>query len=169
MIKNKEEKILNYTLRTLDINEICPNSIEGVIISIDNGKLRADIPSTMTSGVFQHWGKRKGGIFSKDIKRYIKGNPCGIYILMEGEGEGKRIILRLIDDEEFPDFEIKELVDGKVKDKPYMVLKTLGPEENLTSTLRYIKEIEIIDEEIDPIDTSQDEDSSVQNMQLFAD
>ena len=88
------------------------------------------------------------------------------------EGEGERTILRLIEDDEFPAFEIKKLVDGKVKDKAYMILRTLKENEPLISSSRYIEEI--IEEEIEQSETQDmphdaDEDSLIQSMKLFTD
>lgn len=169
--QKSEEKILNYTLNTLNIKDICPNSVDGVVLSIEEeNRLRIDLPSTMTSESFKKWVKGKGGVFSNDVRNFIKGKPAGTYILMEGEGE--RTILRLIEDDEFPAFEIKKLVDGKVKDKAYMILRNLKEDEPLVTSSRYIEEI--IEEEIEqsepqdmPHDT--DEDSLIQSMQLFTD
>jgi len=168
--KSREEKILNHTLRTLEINDLCPNSIDGVVVSIDeDNKLRMDLHSSMSSDGFRKWFQGKGGIFSKDVKAFIKKKPTGTYIIKEGEGE--RTILRLIEDEEFPDFEIRKLVDGKIKDKAYMVLRTLSEGESLTTSTRYIEEIEIPIEESEPLDMphQDDEDSVIQSMQLFTD
>lgn len=166
--KSQEERILNYTLRSLTINELCPNSVDGIVVSMDSKEgLRMDLPSSLSSDLFRKWFKGKGGIFSKDVKNFIKGKPSGKYILMEGEGE--RTILRLIEDEEYPEFEMKKLVDGKVKDKAYMTLRTLKKDESLTTSTRYIEEIEIPIEEIEPLDMPQDEDSVIQSLQLFAD
>jgi hypothetical protein len=166
----QKEKILNHTLRALEINELCPNSIDGVVVSIDeDNKLRMDLHSSMSSEGFKKWFQGKGGIFSKDVKAFIKGKPTGKYILMEGEGE--RTILRLIEDEEFPAFEIRKLVDGKLKDKAYMLLRSLQEGESLTTSTRYIEEIELPIEESEPLDMPHpdDEDSVIQSMQLFTD
>ncbi|MCU0680362.1 MAG: hypothetical protein MUF50_03630, partial [Planctomycetes bacterium] len=84
--KNSEEKILNYTLRTLEINEICPNFVDGVVISIEEGTKRLDLPSSMSSDFFRKWMGGKGGVFSKDISNFLKKRPVATYILMEGEG-----------------------------------------------------------------------------------
>jgi len=166
--KNQEEKILNYTLRVLTIEELCPNSIDGIVISIEDGKRRMDLPSGMSSDVFRKWSNGKGGVFSKDITCFLKKKPVATYILMEGEGE--RTILRLIEDEDLLAFETRKLVDGKVKDKAYMVLRTLKEGESLSTSTRYIEEIpEIIDPDTLDIPHDDNEDNLVQSMQLFSD
>jgi hypothetical protein len=166
--KNQGEKILNYTLRNLQINEICPNFVDGVVISIEGGKRRLDLPSSMSSDVFRKWLGGRGGVFSQDVSHFLKKKPSAKYILMEGEGE--RTILRLIDDDEFLAFETRKLVDGKVKDKAYMVLRNIKENEPLTTSSRYIIETpEIIEPEPLDIPPQDDGDSLVQSMQLFTD
>jgi hypothetical protein len=170
MVKKQKnpEKILNYTLRTLEINEICPNFVDGVVVSIEEGKKRLDLPTSMSSDVFRKWMSGKGGVFSKDLSDFLKGRPAATYILMEGEGE--RTILRLIEDEEFLAFETRKLVDGKVKDKAYMILRNLKEEDSLTTSSRYIEETsELIESEPLDMPHQEDEDSLTQSMQLFSD
>lgn len=170
MTKNQksQEKILNYTLRTLEINEICPNFVDGVVVSIEEGKKRLDLPSSMSSEVFRKWMGGKGGVFSKDLSDFLKGRPVAKYILMEGEGE--RTILRLIEDEELVSFETRKLVDGKVKDKAYMTLRNLKEEDSLTTSSRYIEETsELIESEPLDMPHQEDGDSLTQSMQLFSD
>lgn len=166
--KNQEEKILNYTLKTLEINEICPNFIDGVVISIEEGQKRMDLPSSMSSEAFKKWFTGRGGVFSKDITNFLKKRPTATYILMEGEGE--RTILRLIEDEELTSFESRKLVDGIVKDKAYMILRDLKEEDSLTTSSRYIEETsDVIESESLDMPHQEDEDSLTQSMQLFSD
>ena len=64
--QKSEEKILNYTLKALNIRDICPNSVDGVVLSIEEeNRLRIDLPSTMTAESFKKWMKGKGGVFGK--------------------------------------------------------------------------------------------------------
>lgn len=166
--KNQEEKILNYTLKNLEINEICPNFVDGVVISIEDNQKRMDLPPAMSSDVFKKWFGGRGGVFSKDITNFLKKRPTAKYILMEGEGE--RTILRLIEDEELETFESRKLVDGIVKDKAYMILRNLNEGESLTTSSRYIEETsELIESESLDMPHLEDEDSLVQSMQLFTD
>jgi len=166
--KNQEEKILNYTLKNLEINEICPNFVDGVVISIEDNQKRMDLPPAMSSDVFKKWFGGRGGVFSKDITNFLKKRPTAKYILMEGEGE--KTILRLIEDEELPTFESRKLVDGIVKDKAYMILRNLNEGESLTTSSRYIEETsELIESESLDMPHLEDEDSLVQSMQLFTD
>ena len=163
--KQNQERILNYTLSNLKINEICPNFVDGVVISIEQGKRRLDLPTSMSSDFFRKWLDGRGGVFSKDIGRFLKGKSVAKYILMEGGGE--RTILRLIDDIELLDFETKKLVDGKIKDKACMTLRNIKEGESLTTSSRYIEETT---EELEPLNIPHsDEGSLTQSMQLFSD
>ena len=174
MKEQKEEKILNYTIRDLSIREICPNSVDNVIVSIAEEQYHMDIPSNMVGDMFKRWLQGMGGVFKKDVSNFLKGKSCGKYILLEGGDE--RSIIRLIEDEEFPDFELKHLIHGKVKDKPYMTLRTLGPDQSLTNTSRYIVENPIAEEpeeevsdENDNMPPKNEEDSLDRAVSLFAD
>ena len=68
---------------------------------------------------------------------YHKGREHGKYLLIEGNGERK--IVRLIDDEEILLFQTLRLINGIVKDKPYMLLKKIESGEKLTGNEGYIK------------------------------
>lgn len=175
MKEPREEKILNYTIRDLSIREICPNSVDNVIISIsDDNQYHMDLPSHMVGDIFKKWLQGMGGIFKKDVSNFLKGKPCGKYILMESAEE--RSIIRLIEDEEMVDFEVKHLVHGKVKDKSYMTLRILGPDQSLTNSMRYIVETPIIEEPEEEVSDENDnmppkveEDSLDRSVSLFAD
>jgi hypothetical protein len=167
-----QEKILNYNLRTLEINEICPNSIDGVVVSIEDGKRRLDLPSNMSSEVFRKWLGGKGGVFSQDISNFLKKKTAGIYILLEGREEGERSIIRLVDEEEFIAFDSRKLINGKIKDKAYMTLRVLKDGESLTTSSGYIEK----NPEISELELGSEfmniphsgEDSLIQSIQLFS-
>ena len=174
MKESKEEKILNFIIKDLSIREICPNSIDNVIISIADGdQYHIDLPSNMMGENFKKWLSGKGGIFSKDVSRFLKGKPHGKYLFMESGDD--RSIIRLIEDEEIPDFEMKNLIHGKVKDKPYMVLRTLTEEQELTNNIRYIVESPVIEElekvldDNDNMPPKNEEDSFSRPVSLFND
>lgn len=167
---SQEEKILNYTLRNLEISEICPNVIDNVIVSLgDDKKAVKSLPPSMNNEAFKKWVKGKGGIFAKDINRFYNNKISGRYILLEGEGE--RTILRIIEDEELLSFEQNKLVDGRIKDMPYMILKNLDNDESLSTTSRYIIERDdLIEEESQPQNMPHDEsEDPSQSMKLFSD
>jgi len=83
--------------------------------------------------------------------------------------------VRLIEDEELTAFKSLRLVKGILKDKPYMVLKNLMPDEKLTGVGRYIKENsehDEVEETINiniPVINSEDDDfeSHTSSVSLF--
>jgi len=139
MLDDVEEK--NLSIKDLEISNIIPNVINGVIIGTRTATSNAEIylPKDMTGERYKKWVQGKGGIFFKDVKRFMNNQPCGKYVLLEGNNQ--RIIARLIEDIEFDVFNTYKLIDGKIKDKPYMILRSLKEDDELTTT-RYIHEVE---------------------------
>ena len=107
------------TIKDMDMDQLIPNNIDGIIIYMEEGRLILEIPSSMTGEGYLRWRRGRGGVFFKDLKSR-KAN----YVLIEGEGE--KLIARIIEeDEEIP-------WDGVIKDKKIMILKKLQPGEALT-------------------------------------
>jgi hypothetical protein len=127
----KPEEDSNYKIRDLKITELVPNNVD-YLVSIVDGHHLVVFPTAITGQQFQTWKKSRGGIFSKDVLNYTLKKEHGNYILVKGED--KYFIARLISDDELLKFEALNLIDGKIKDKPYMILKHLEEEDNLTST-----------------------------------
>ena len=122
------------------MEEIVPNNINGVLVSIKDGMHQLDIPSEMTGEQFAGWKKGRGGVFSKDVYLWNMNKLCGKYILMEGDG--KKFILRLIEEDEVKKFKSCKLIEGKVKDKPYMKLVDLSKNAKSKRKFKYIEEID---------------------------
>lgn len=129
---------IKITVKNIDIKKLIPNVYDDVIIDIRNGKHVLDIPSEMGGISFNNWVKTRGGMFNKDVLKWKRNKPHAQYVLIEGAGLVS--IARLINEEELLLFETLKLVDGKLKDKPYMLFKTLTIGTKLTTTERYIKE-----------------------------
>ena len=127
----------NYNVRDLSIEELIPNTFENCIVTIFEDHHTLDMPMTMTGMVFSNWMKTKAGIFSKDVNRFTNKKPHGKYVLYEGYG--KKYVARLINEDELITFESLNLVDGHLKDVPYMILKDLTEDETFTSVKRYIE------------------------------
>ena len=142
----------NFNVRDLSIEELIPNTFENCVVTIFEDHHTLDMPQSMTGMVFSNWMKTKAGIFSKDVHRFTNKKPHGKYVLYEGYG--KKFVARLINEDELLLFESLKLVDGRLKDVPYMILKELGEEEVFTNVKRYI---EVISEDI------QDDAIIVQN------
>jgi len=163
-IDNIEE--YNYIIKDLKIKDLIPNVIENVII-LNNDKVEIHLPNEMSGLSLKIWMKGRGGVFYNDIKKKINSN----YVLLQGEG--KKIIARLIEDNEIEQFNIFNLIDGKIKDKPYMILKKLNEDEKLTTTIRPIfNETEEIDHDpkiiiVNDIEEENTDNSSDNNIALF--
>ena len=145
----------------LTIENIIPNIIDNNIVTIYEGRHTIFLGHNVTGQMLKIWYKSKGGIFSKDVLNYTLGKECGKYMLLRKSNEDQ--IIRLISDEEEFQFRTLKLVDGQLKDAPYMILRTLNRGEELTNTKReYITENEIAHEEDDVVPasntTTQDED-----------
>lgn len=158
-----EEK--DMSVKDVDIKDIIPNVIGEVVINVnEKNEGVLFIPSGMSGEKMKHWMKNKGGVLYKDLKKSINNQPHGNYVILK-DSESK-YIARLIDDNELEAFSHLKLVDGKIKDKPFMKLRTISGEK-LTESNRYIEQI--YDEEMSPtiiitnhIPSEEDEDSDSQ-------
>lgn len=136
LLEAVEEK--NLSIKDLKILNLVPNVVDDVVIGIPNGHVEAYLPKDMSGDRYKKWLKGRGGIFYRDLTRANSNRAHGKYVLLEGNGS--RMISRLIDDDEIELFSVLKLIDGKIKDLPYMTIRTLEEDEKLTSTQRYIKE-----------------------------
>lgn len=127
-----EEK--NLIIKDLNLKQIIPNLIEGVIVTLVDEKLQLHMPSDMLEEKYQIWKKGRGGVFVKDIKNKEKNFH---YVILSGEGI--RIIARLIEEDEIERFNDLKLIDGKINNKPYMKLKIVREGEKMIKTSRYIE------------------------------
>lgn len=152
---NVDEEV-KITIKDIDVGDLIPNVYDDVIINIKHGKHVLDIPSEMGGISFNNWVKTRGGMFNKDVLRWKRKKPHAKYVLIEGAGLVS--IVRLIDEEELLLFETLKLVDGKLKDKPYMLFKTVSIGSKLTTTERYIKEKNPFMEETDVSDPQAEND-----------
>lgn len=137
-LTDKETDIDAINVKDLKMGELYPQSYNGTVITIMDGYHTLCLPDGMEKGKFKTFRKSAGGIFSKDLLNFSRNKEHGKYVLIEKKGERK--IVRLIEDEELTTFKHLKLVKGILKDKPYMVLRTLSENDKLTSAERYIKE-----------------------------
>jgi hypothetical protein len=132
---------INYTVRDLDMNEIIPNAIDNFIVTIFENHHTIVLPSHITGIQFKAWSRGRGGVFSKDILNYALKKKSAQYVLIKGNDI--HCIARLITEEEKLSFNTLKLVDGQIKDVPYMILKNLKENEKLTNVRKYIEEKDI--------------------------
>lgn len=156
----------NLSIKDLDVLSIVPNAIEGVVITVIDGAPHAHLPKDMNGDRYKKWIRGRGGIFFKDVKKKIANKECGKYILLEGDG--RRMIARIIEETELD--LMKALIDGKIKDTSYTVLRTLGMEDSLvTSKCEPIYEEIEESPEILVEDQENSNDGEVINVSLFED
>jgi len=122
----------------LNLNQIVPNNIDNVILTISNNKCEMILPKSMSGNDFKRWKNNRGGIFSRDLINFTLNKPYGKYLLIEGNKE--KAIIRLIEDDELDRFETLKLVDGVIKDKSYMILRHMNNQDSLIKTDIYIEQ-----------------------------
>jgi hypothetical protein len=172
-LTEKSENLDDLKIKDLKMNDLIPQVYNNVVITIMDGYSTLDLPYGMDRGKFKTFQKSAGGAFHRDVLNFSRGKKHGKYLLVEGKNERK--IVRLIEDEELTAFKSLRLVKGILKDKPYMVLKNLMPDEKLTGVGRYIKENsehDEVEETINiniPVINSEDDDfeSHTSSVSLF--
>jgi len=165
---NKDNKIqepieeINEYVTDLTMDQLIPNTFDNYGVGIIDDHHTILMPMNITGTQFRAWKKSKGGIFSKDVLKYSLGKDCGKYVHIQSKE--LTCIARLIDDEEELTFRTLKLIDGKIKDVPYMILRKIKNEQKFINSQRYIDENNDISEDeemyISSISTklSQDDD-----------
>ena len=159
------------------MEEILPILVEGVMVRINEGLKELITPYTMTSDQFARWKKSKGGVFTKDVQRWINGKEYGKYVLMSGvhayTNEKFEAICRLIEEDEIDNFKDRKLIDGQIVDKKYMQLKNLTNPEEKSGYIEETQKISLLedDEEMSlkshHIPLEDEEASSYRSISLF--
>lgn len=138
-IKNTNEEIIsNDSVTDIDIKYLIPNVIDDFIISIYEGHHTLFIPMNTTGTQFKVWRKKIGGVFSKDVLNYSYKKTHGKYVLIKSET--LNCIARIISEDEELKFKTMKLIDGKIKDRSYMILKKIDNSEKISNIQRYINE-----------------------------
>ena len=147
----KEIESPDYNVVDIDIKELIPNVVNNVIVNIVDGKHTIFLPGDMTSMQFTNFNNGKGGVFSRDVLHYTKGQPHGKYILIEQPETN--LVCRLIEEEEWLKFQVSGLINGVIKDMPYMLLKEVAKDESLISTkaapLMIVEDLDLVEEEVE--------------------
>jgi len=149
----------DYQIRDLSMEEIIPNTFDNCVVTVFEGHHTLDMPPTMTGLIFKNWLKTKAGIFSKDAHKFLHGKPYGKYFLYEGHE--KRFIARFVNEDESLTLEALNLIDGKINDKPYIIIRNLDEEDTLSNVKRYIvSEEEISNDVVALISSMPDEEET---------
>jgi len=149
--QNKKQENLeesNDLIKDIDIREIIPNIIDNYLIAILDNHHTVVIPMHITGSHFKVWKKSRGGIFSRDVLNYTLNISHGNYVYIKTKT--LNCIARIISEDEELTFKTLKLVDGQIKDRPYMILKKLNEDEKFINTQKYTNEKEIEDENTIP-------------------
>lgn len=157
----------NYAITDLQIEQLVPNNFSNYLVTINEGRHLIVLPPQVAGPHFKTWRKTRGGQFSRDLLKYTqkKYDEVGKYILVRGEGQ--YFIARLITEEEKIHFEALKLIDGQIKDRPFMILRKLNEGDTLTNTKQNtqeeLRELEIIEETIasDSSEPADDEENDL--------
>ena len=169
--KNEEEELV---IKDLGITDLIPQAFKEITITLEGGSHCVNMADGMNQDKYKTFRKSKGGIFSRDALAYTRGKEYGKYLLIEGNGDRK--VVRIIEDEELLLFQTLKLINGIIKDKPYMLLKNLEEGQELTGTTEYIKknseQEDLIEEEImvytpTSIELEDDHESVGSSVSLF--
>jgi len=164
----------NVSIKDLSILEIVPNQVDGVLVLAPiDGKVTCHIPQDMNGERYKRWRNGKGGLFFSDVKRQVEGKKVASYVLLDN---GKKSIFRIASDSETGKLKDAGLLDGKLKDKFYTVIRDLEEGDSLTTCqLRYIKqtplelELEINQNTPSEEDHEDSYDNPKGNLSLFTD
>lgn len=132
-----------HNVEDIHIVDLIPNVMGKVTITEKEGEHILYIPSDMDSVKWKKWLITAAGVFSKDFLAWLREKADPKYMMIKSSIY--KTVIRLIDEEELLLFETRKLINGKIKDRYYMHLKTVGINENLHGHDRYIKEKIIVD------------------------
>lgn len=145
-VENEHDDVI---VKELTIDQIVPNIIDNLLIAIIDGHHTLVLPSNVSGDIFAIWKKNKGGIFSKDVLRYSLNLEHGKYIHIKNHE--LNCIARIIADDEIDYFEPAKLIDGKIQDTHYMILKMLNNGQKLSGITKNISEKDIVLDEDETI------------------
>jgi len=136
MAKNKRssegESEIIYSAEDINIKELIPNVIDNFVVTIVDDHHTVILPPNINGQQFTVWNKGRGGVFSRDVLKYSRGQKPGKYVVIK-EGN-RKFIARVINEEEMFQFKTLKLANGQVKDITYMFLKEINDDEKYTST-----------------------------------
>lgn len=137
----------NIYIRDVDLRDLVPNVVDNVVVTLkekeETNECVIYIPMAYTGEKLAKWKKGRGGVFSKDVKRLSLGKPHGKYVILEGEG--RRLIARIVGEEEMETFGYLKVIDGKIKDVSYTVIRELRDDEEEYTTSSVAQDLEYFD------------------------
>lgn len=154
-----------HSVEDLHIIDLIPNIMGNVTITERNGEHYLFIPPDMDSMKWKKWLQTSAGIFSKDFLAWLREKADPKYVMIKSATY--KTAIRLIDEEELETFESLKLINGKIHDRYYMHLKTVGINQNIHGHERYIKEKKEVNSDINEKETEDDVNSSYHSKSLF--
>ena len=142
----------NDIITDINITQLIPSVIDNIVVTMLENFHTIILPLGLNKLMFRNWYKGRGGVFSKDIVKYSQGKTPGNYILIKNANIN--CIARIILEEEIELFRSLKLIDGQIKDRPYMILKHLEEGETLNGAQKYLNEVSLIHEESEVIYTT---------------
>ena len=124
---------VNDIVTDVNIGELIPNVIDNILVTMFENYHTVVLPLNVNDIMFRVWQKGRGGVFSKDVTQYSKGKTTSKYVLIKGAS--LNCVARLVSEQEELTFTALKLIDGKIKDRPYMILKHLSEGEKLNSSV----------------------------------
>lgn len=129
-----------YKLERVSFNNIIPNVIQGVGVHID--MVSGETPSTVLmidsdckSDSLSVWKKGIGGIFNKDVKKYLtNNNHTSKYFSMSHES-GECFLVRLMDEyiRLYEHYNLENLCTVTIEDDEYILVREFDDKEYMTS------------------------------------
>jgi len=135
------EDLTSYNITDLSIGQLLPAVIDEVMISIYEGYHTIFLPMTMNNLAYRIWNKKRGGVFNADALKYSRGKEHAKYIRIQGLGIAVDCIARIINEDEEERFKLLGLIDGIIKDRPYMIVRNINPGQGLSNGEEFVNDI----------------------------
>lgn len=128
----------DHDIKEIHMLNLIPFYGNRVVVREDNGEHVTNIPEDMDGLKFKKWLQTPSGIFSKDLLAWTREKAEAKYFMIKSNN--MQSVVRLIDEEEVLKMNALGLLHGKLKDSYYMHLKTVGINQNIRGSERYISE-----------------------------
>lgn len=119
---------IEYDIIPIDINNIVPNVINGVGVSVDylTNTIVLTIEQDFKSTKLSTWKEGIGGLFHRDVKRNHYGKKVGdVYYIMSHKHSNEKFIIRLIEENDLIQANLNQYDDIILDNKHYAVLKEI--------------------------------------------
>jgi len=133
-LSNKEDNLSYVKISDIDIKDLLPLSFEDVLVSIEDGLHVLYLSDVMTGDKYRSFKRKRGYVFNKDVLNYSRNKKSGKYVLIQTSSNKK--VVRLVEDDELSDLKHFKLIDGIIKDMPYIIMQTYDKDTEIYSYTR---------------------------------